>query len=209
VIVLVTGASGYIAGHVIQLLLQKGFEVRGTVRSLSNPQKNSHLNELFPKLQLYEADLLTPGSFDKAVENCEYIFHTASPFQIEGVTDPQKELIDPAVKGTENVLNSVAKVGKSVKRVILTSSVAAIIGNKPPEYVFSEVDWNMDSTIQNGQAYRLSKRLAEEFAWKFCKENNIDMVAINPGFVVGPPLSDRVDGTSVKLVKGFFGRFIL
>lgn len=101
------------------------------------------------KLTLVEADLLKEGSFDDAVAGCDYVFHTASPFVIS-VENPQRDLIDPALLGTRNVLTSVAKHKDQIKRVILTSSVAAVrgIGSVPKNgKVFTEEDWNTVSTI--------------------------------------------------------------
>jgi len=106
--VAVTGASGYIAGPIINLLFERGYQVKASVRSLSDPTKTSHLKTLFPSLQLFEADLLKEGSFDEAFKDCDFVIHTASPFQLQ-VSDPQKDLVDPALKGTLNVLNAVKK----------------------------------------------------------------------------------------------------
>lgn len=101
------------------------------------------------KITLFEADLLQPGTFDAAVTGCSYVFHTASPF-IHQVADPQRDLIDPAVNGTRNVLESVVKHKPHVKRVILTSSVAAIRGVGSVAVngkIFTEEDWNSVATI--------------------------------------------------------------
>eukprot|EP01098_Paradermamoeba_levis_P003527 TRINITY_DN1591_c0_g1_i5.p1 TRINITY_DN1591_c0_g1~~TRINITY_DN1591_c0_g1_i5.p1 ORF type:complete len:325 (+),score=100.33 TRINITY_DN1591_c0_g1_i5:270-1244(+) len=206
-IVLVTGAAGYIASWVIKQLLEKGkYKVRGTVRSVNDANKVSHLQQLFPDLELFEADLLKEGSFDKACEGCEIVFHTASPFQLQ-VGDPQKDLVDPALKGTLNVLRSAEKAG-TVRRVIVTSSVAAIASTKKPEeYVFSEEDWNNDSSVDH-EPYRYSKTVAEKAAEEFAVGKKFDVVRICPSFVVGPPLSKRTDGTSVGLIRDFLeGKF--
>jgi dihydroflavonol-4-reductase len=88
----VTGASGYVAGHVIAQLLERGYRVRGTVRSVA-ADKVAHLREKFPALELVEADLLEEGSFDAFAAGCDYIQHTASPFVVANIVDPQKELI--------------------------------------------------------------------------------------------------------------------
>jgi nucleoside-diphosphate-sugar epimerase len=155
------------------------------------------------KLELVEADLLKEGSFDDAVKGCTYVFHTASPFQLN-VADATRDLIEPAVNGTRNVLLSAAKNKDTIKRVIVTSSIAAIrgMGSKPQHGdLFNEEDWNTVSTIEKAP-YPLSKRLAEEEAWKIAKEHNLDLVTINPAFVVGPAQSSRTDGTSIKWMKG-------
>lgn len=126
--VCVTGASGFIASHVIEQLIKAGYQVNGTVRSLSNQERIQHLKSQFSgDLDLFEADLLQPGSFDKAFEGCSAVFHTASPFQLQ-VADPIKDLVEPAVHGTVNVLESVKKA--SISTVILTSSIAAVVGDK-------------------------------------------------------------------------------
>jgi hypothetical protein len=94
-IVLVTGASGFLAGHVIQQLTNKGFKVRGTVRNLTDAAKTQHLRELFPDLELYEADLLHDGSFLECCKGARFVIHCASPFQYE-VEDPERDLVEPA-----------------------------------------------------------------------------------------------------------------
>jgi dihydroflavonol-4-reductase len=100
------------------------------------------------RLSLVAAELLTPGSFDGAVQGCDYVLHTASPFFLEQNGDPDEVFIRPAVQGTENVLNAVAKAG-SVKRVVLTSSCAAVYGyNADKDGAYTEEDWNRTSTRQ-------------------------------------------------------------
>jgi len=195
--VLVTGASGFLASQIVAHLVSKGkYEVRGTVRSL---EKSKHLQKLFPQMKLYQADLLTEGSFDQAVKDVEIVFHTASPFQIANIKDPKKELIEPALQGTLNVLRSVDKT-PSVRRVVLTSSVAASARGKPPSHVYSEKDWNRDST-ETKEPYPYSKTVAEESAWKFAEGKNWKLSTILPSFILGAPLSDRIDAVSVGAIK--------
>ncbi|CAI8608386.1 unnamed protein product [Vicia faba] len=197
-VVCVTGASGYIASWIVKFLLQRGYTVRATVRDLGNPKKVDHLIKLDgakERLQLFKTDLLEEASFDSVVEGCDGVFHTASP--VRGVVnDPQAELIDPAVKGTLNVLKSCAK-SPSVKRVVFTSSIAAVAFNTRPknpkvivdETWFSDPDFCRESQFW----YILSKTLAEAAAWEFVNENKIDMVVINPTMVVGPLLQPEVN----------------
>lgn len=158
-------------------------------------------------LELFEADLMQSGSFDDAFRGVRYIFHTASPFFIQG---GHAELVEPAVEGTRNVMLSAAKALSStgdLKRVILTSSVAAVKGMKdpqPPKHgksVYSEEDFNETSTVDNGEAYWASKVQAEKLAWDLAKQHNIDLVTILPEFILGPLLSSRTDGTSVGYMK--------
>ncbi|KAK1425318.1 hypothetical protein QVD17_20669 [Tagetes erecta] len=200
-IVCVTGASGYIASWLINLLLHRHYTVHATVRSLHDPKKAEHLLALDgakERLILFEADLNVEGSFDAAVNGCVCVFHTASPVLLR-VDDPQVELLDPAVKGTLNVLKSAAKV-RSLKRVVLTSSVASVMfGVKLPEHggIVDET-WFSDPVLceQTKMWYQLSKIQAENAALKFSKENDLDLVVINPGFVIGPLLQHTLSFSS-------------
>jgi nucleoside-diphosphate-sugar epimerase len=212
-IVAVTGASGFVAGVLIDELTRRGYHVRGTVRSLKDKEKVGHLQSDFPKLELFEADLLTPNSFDKVVDGVEIVFHTASPFQLK-VEDPQRDLVDPAVKGTENVLNSALK-SASVKTIVVTSSVAAVRNNKTNFPHYTEEDWNTVATIES-QPYPYSKVMAERKAWELVdafnassSDRKVKLVTINPTLVLGPVFGTRVDGTSVStIVKLMDGTFV-
>ncbi|CAI0455045.1 unnamed protein product [Linum tenue] len=190
-VVAVTGASGFIASWLVKLLLQHGYTVKASVRDPIDEKKTAHLLGLDgakERLQLFKAELLEEGSFDSAIEGCSGVFHTASPVSFSAA-DPQAEIIDPAVKGTLNVLKSCAK-SPSVKRVIVTSSTASIFYTGKPvnkdsvadETWFSDPEHCKDLKIW----YQLSKTLAEIAAWDFAKENGVDMVTIHPGLVIGP-----------------------
>jgi nucleoside-diphosphate-sugar epimerase len=205
--VLVTGASGYVAGNVIQKLLDQKYKVRGTVRSLES-DVSKLLQKEFPTVELFAADLLGGSeAFEKAMEGCTYVQHTASPFWLT-CNDPQKDFVDPALKGTTSVMEAAVKAG--IKRVVVTSSLAAV---GPPqawvtdpskadkEKVFTEDDWNTDSTLEAGP-YRLSKTLAEKKAMEIAeKADGLSLVVVNPSFVIGPMQTSRADGTSVQLIK--------
>ncbi len=205
--VLVTGGSGYIASHIIQQLLEQGYKINTTVRNKSKMAKVAHLmllQEQYPKhLRFYEADLLKDGSFETAMTNCELVIHTASPFKLN-VKDAQKELVDPALKGTQNVLQQ-ANQTATVKRVVLTSSVVAIYGDaidlqSTEGNQFTEHEWNTTSSLRH-QPYAYSKTLAEREAWDIqSKQTQWDLVVINPGFVLGPSLSKRTDGESTSFI---------
>jgi len=206
--VLVTGASGFIASWLVRFLLEEGFTVRGSVRNANDTGKVAHLRRLaeqFPgKLTLHEADLLKPGSFDALAKGCSVVYHTASPFIIGKIKDPQRTLVDPAVLGTRNVLAAASASG-SVKRVVLTSSIAGVYGDpadirKTAGGVFTDADWNTSSSLSH-EPYAYSKVTAEREAWSLCgKQNSWDLVTINPGFVQGPSLSNRVDSASVSFM---------
>ncbi|KAL5229307.1 hypothetical protein ABZP36_017572 [Zizania latifolia] len=201
----VTGASGYIASWIVKLLLDRGYTVRATVRNAADPKKTQHLRALDgakDRLHLFEANLLEEGSFDAAVHGCDCVFHTASPFY-NNVKDPKAELLDPAVKGTLNVLGSCKKA--SIKRVVVTSSIAAVAYNgKPrtPDVVVDETWFSVpELSEKQKQWYVLSKTLAEEAAWKFSKDNGTDIVTINPAMVIGPLLQPSLNTSAEAILK--------
>ncbi len=213
--VLVTGATGYVAGVLVKRLLSEGITVHATVRDANNLDKLKYLKEQeqkFPgEIKFFEADLLKTGSFEEAMQGCELVYHTASPFILE-VKDPQKDLVDPALKGTRNVLESVNKVS-SVKKVVLTSSVAAIYGDNADmrntkNGFFTEEYWNESSSL-NHQPYSFSKTLAEKEAWHIVdQQDRWQLVVINPVLVIGPGLSPYATSESYtmfrRLIKGDF-----
>jgi nucleoside-diphosphate-sugar epimerase len=206
----VTGASGFIAAWMLRTLLEKGYNVKASVLDLNDPKEVDHLVALDgakERLKLFKANLLDEGSFDELIEGADGVFHMASPFFFE-TKNPQVELLDPALKGTLNVLRSVAKT-PSVKRVVLTSSEAATTFNYTqlrPDLVVDETWWSdVDYLTENKHWYLLSKTIAEEAAWKFCKEKGIDMVTINPAAVLGPLLHPRLNtscGFIYNLING-------
>lgn len=206
--ILVTGGTGYLASWIIQQLLDQGFEVRTTVRNLAQKDKYAHLTQLAVKsrgiFQVFEADLLKPGSFRAAMSGCELVIHTASPFIISGVKNAQKELVEPALQGTRNVLETVNET-ETVQRVVLTSSVVAVFGDaieitKTEKGIFTEEHWNTTSSTKH-QPYSYSKTLAEKLAWEMAKkQDRWDLVVINPGFIMGPSLSKRTDSTSIGIM---------
>lgn len=191
--VLVTGATGYVAGWIVKGLLEQGITVHAAVRDPENEKKLAHLNEMGSKTSgkiiYFKSDLLQPGSYKEAMLGCELVYHTASPFTTD-VKDPQKELIDPALKGTENVLNTANEVG-SVKRIVLTSSCAAIYTDaidcqSAPNETLTEEIWNTTASLSH-QPYSYSKTLAEKRAWEIRREQNSwDLVVLNPSMVLGP-----------------------
>ncbi|MGH3459175.1 SDR family oxidoreductase [Aeromicrobium sp.] len=215
--VLVTGGNGYIASWLVRYLLEDGIDVHATVRDPSNDTKVGHLKQLAKDtpgtLTLLAADLVQDGSFDEAMAGCELVMHTASPFALS-VKDPQQDLVDPAVQGTRNVLESANRVN-SVKRVVLTSSVVSIYGDardleQAPGDVFTEDDWNTTSTLSH-QPYSYSKVVAERAAWKIAEaQDRWDLVVINPGFVLGPSLTTASDSASISTIMQFVdGRLLM
>ncbi|XP_062115492.1 cinnamoyl-CoA reductase CAD2-like [Humulus lupulus] len=203
-VVCVTGASGYIGSWLVKVLLQSGYIVKATVSNLSDSKKTDHLVALDgaeEKLHLFKANLMEEGSFDTAINGCDGVFHTASPAILSAI-DPQAEIIEPAVKGTLNVLRSCAKA-QSLKRVVITSSFASVLlnGKKLAPDVVVDETWFSDPVLCENLKlyYPLSKILAEEAAWKFAKENQIDLVTIHPALALGPLLPPVINN-SVELI---------
>lgn len=207
--VMVTGATGYVAGWLVKELLDAGITVHAAIRNPAKKEKHAHLDALAEKssgsIKYFKSDLLDEGSYAEAMEGCELVYHTASPFILE-VKDPQKDLIDPAVKGTANVLNQASKT-PSVKRVVVTSSCAAIYSDaidcqNAPNGMLTEEVWNTTSSLEY-QPYSYSKTLAEKKAWEIAEaQNQWDLVTINPSFVMGPALNaGNVTSESYSVLK--------
>lgn len=207
--VLISGASGFIASHTIEQLLEAGYEVVGTVRDPLNTEKVGHLNN-FPgakeRLTLVAADLNADNPFDEYVSDVDYVLHTASPY-ILNVRDAQKHLVDPAVRGTTSMLN--ACLGQErIKRVIVTSSVAAITDEPQPGQVLSEENWNEKSDLQRNPYY-YSKTMAEKAAWALFEEKkpNWGLATVNPFLVVGPSFSSDLNESNKVFADIINGQF--
>lgn len=207
--VLVTGANGYVASWLVQRLLDEGITVHAAVRDPKKKEKHAHLDKIAENapgnIKYFKADLLEEGSYAEAMQGCELVYHTASPFTSD-FKDPQKELIDPAVKGTANVLNQANKT-ESVKRVVVTSSCAAIYTDASdikdtPKKMLTEEVWNTTASLEY-QPYSYSKTLAEQKAWEINKaQERWDLVTINPSFVMGPALNaGSVTSESYTILK--------
>ncbi|KAH9211367.1 cinnamoyl-CoA reductase [Leptodontidium sp. 2 PMI_412] len=210
---LVTGGTGFIGLYVVKLLLERGHGVHTTVRSLKNPAKIKPLTDLQAKypnqLTLFEADLMKDGTFKAAMKNCSVVYHIASPFLVpQQIKDGLKDCVEPALQGTKNVLQSVNET-ESVKRVVLTSSIAAIYGDsadvlKMKYSTLTEDYWNETSTI-SGSPYSYSKMIAEREAWKMQEaQARWDLVTINPGLVLGPSLSPESASGSLFMLENMY-----
>lgn len=208
--VLVTGANGYVASWLVKKLLDEGLTVHAAVRNPDNEKKISHLKKLAEgsqgTLKFFTGDLMKPGSYKQGMEGCELVYHTASPFT-SNYKDAQKELIDPAVNGTANVLNS-AKEVDSAKRVVVTSSCAAIYTDcidslNAPGGQLTEDVWNTTASLDY-QPYSYSKTLAEKKAWEIEKtQDKFDVITINMCLVLGPAMNTGNRSESMELLKMF------
>ena len=202
--ILVTGASGFVALHTIIQLLQQGYTVRATLRSLS---REAEVRETISKhvqandrLEILPADLEQESGWNEAMQNVEYVLHIASPFPL---FEPkhEDELIIPAVQGTLRVLRAAQKAG--VRRVVQVSSNAAIsAGHSGENKIFTEADWS--DVEKNIGAYSKSKTLAERAAWDFINGaenlNKMELAVINPPLILGPVPNKNVR-TSIELVR--------
>lgn len=206
--VLVTGASGYVAGWLVKELLEAGVTVHAAVRNPQASDALSHLTGIAAsspgEIVFFRANLLQPGSYEDAMSGCSVVFHTASPFTVT-VKNPQRDLIDPAVLGTRNVLET-AVATPSVARVVVTSSCAAIYTDaidcqKAPGGVLTEEIWNTTASL-NYQPYSYSKTLAEKEAWKIAEsQTGFRLVTVNPSLVIGPALAKKPTSESFNIVR--------
>jgi nucleoside-diphosphate-sugar epimerase len=206
--VCVTGAAGFIAGHVITDLLDDGHVVHATVRDLGDDAKRAHLDALkeqYPgKLQLFEADLLEQGTLDAALEDCDALIHTATAV-ILAAPDPQKQIIDVAVKGTQNVLDAVARA-PGVERIVMTSSIAAVINYEQQDKTYTEDDWCTSDDMWL-DPYGMGKTQSERLLWEFVDKHadRVQAVAINPSVVIGPPLAKHHIRSSLAFIRDLVG----
>lgn len=194
--VLVTGASGFIAKHIIKELLANDHEVRASTRS---DYSQEQVAALFPGLEFVRLDLNHDDGWAEAMTGIDALIHTASPFPGPQPND-RAELIRPAVDGTRRALS--AAQGAGVQRVVLTSSCAAIYkdSSHDPTQPSTRENWT-DADAPSTTAYEASKTLAERAAWDFVAEHpEMKLTVINPGAVLGTPL-DKHYGTSLEYVE--------
>ncbi|OWM81869.1 cinnamoyl-CoA reductase 1-like [Punica granatum] len=201
--VCVTGAGGFIASWIVKLLLERGYNVRGTVRNPGDP-KNAHLRELEgaeERLRLYRSDLLDFESLREAINGCDGVFHTASP-----VTDDPEQMVEPSVNGTKNVI--IAASEAKVRRVVFTSSIGAVYmdPSRSPDVVVDESCWSDLEFCKNTRNwYCYGKAVAEQSAWEVAKEKGVDLVVVNPVLVLGPLLQTTVNASIIHILKYLTG----
>ncbi|VUC31102.1 unnamed protein product [Clonostachys rosea] len=198
--VLLTGGSGFIAAHVLNALLHRGYTVVTTVRSKEKGDQilAAHTDVVAQSRLTYAivSDISQKNAFDSALANqpgapFDYVIHTASPFPAS-FENPLKDVLEPAVNGTNGILQSVKQFAPSVKRVVITSSFAAMLDHKNPPKTYDETVWNPvtwdEAVNDHSLTYRGSKTFAERAAWDFVEKEkpNFDVVALNPPMVYGP-----------------------
>ena len=223
-LVLVTGPTGFVGAHVFRALLTSGYRVRGTIRRESGAhflrqQYPSHASEMeFVVVPDIQAD----GALDTAAKDVDYICHVASPY-FTSAHDPIKELVEPAVNGTKNLVASALKSGGRLKRMTIMSSFASVVDlSKNPRagYTYTDEDWDPVTEEQAAKdgvwGYHASKTFAERSAWEMWRDARPgwDLVTFCPPMVYGPPIHEvhkekGIEGmnTSVKrLMQGIMGQ---
>jgi dihydroflavonol-4-reductase len=197
--VVVTGATGFIAQHCILQLLEAGYQVRGTARAAGRTAEVANIlaphlshaarQRLSQDFNVITANLMSDEGWDEAVRGSRFVLHVASPFPPESPKH-EDDLIIPARDGALRVLRAAHNAG--VQRVVMTSSVAAVLYGRERDHVFDEHDWS-DVTSKHIGAYEKSKTLAERAAWDYMEslagETSMSLAVINPGLVLGPLLT--------------------
>ena len=186
--VLVTGANGHVGNNLVRHLLSKGYKVRASVRDLSSSEKTRHLAKL--GCELVEADVLRPETLAEAVKGVDGVFHVAAVY-VTWAKDPQREIIDPSVKGATFMIEAAADAG--VKRLVLTSSCAAIGVDATAEAPLTEQDWNEHPMTP----YMVAKTEAERVAWRLAEKRGIELRTLCPSGVIGPGFYRHTPSTEV------------
>lgn len=203
-IVLVTGATGFVAGHCIRELLEHGYQVRATVRELDAAGRRAHLVELAARLggavEFVQADLTSDDGWDIAVKGCDYILHVASPIP-DGGKESEQAMVEAAVEGTLRVLRAAA-ASPAVRRVVLTSSIVTVNQGHDVDKVFTEQDWSDPDRLTG---YDRSKVLAERAARDFVDRPptalGFDLVTLHPPMILGPVLYPQTNMSHEPVIR--------
>jgi nucleoside-diphosphate-sugar epimerase len=221
-LVLLTGATGFVGAHVFAALLPS-YRIKATIRSAS---KGDYLSHKYPSQKsditfTIIPDLQAPGALDSAVQDVDYIIHLASPY-FTATNDPIRELVEPAVNGTKNVITSALKAPRLKKMVVLSSfsSVVDLPKNPRPGYTYTEKDWDPvtpEQAAENGFIrYHASQTFAERAAWDYwssAKEKGDvtwDLSTLCPPMIYGPPIhevpvSKGIEGLNTSVQQLVFG----
>jgi len=217
----VTGATGYLAAHIIKQLLERGHKVRGTVRSLTNEHKLAPLRMMVNSethLELVEADLLQSDSFNSMMRGCSALVHTATPVEVPLDGKPpastwkeaNEQQIAPAVDGTRDILRAAKEAG--IQKVILTASIASMRMSRTPPAVFNEECWSDEQLLneilftEGPACYALAKTLQEKEAWKVAEAEGLNLIVINPALVIGPSLTPHLNFSLESMLNSALGR---
>ena len=205
--VLVTGATGYIGLHCIHQLLNQGYAVNGSVRS---PERKDEIFEALKdhntpteNLSIFTFDLNDDEGWDQGMDGCDYLLHVASPIALENHNEDF--FVKPAVAGVKRAMKFAKK--HNVKKVVLTSSVAAIFETIESKSYYDESDWS-DPDSPAISHYAKSKTLAEKTAWEFVENEKhpFELTVINPALVIGPSLSGDLGESNNAIVMVATGK---
>jgi dihydroflavonol-4-reductase len=200
-LVCVTGASGYVGSHVVRTLLERGCRVRAAVRDASDEARSAHLSAM-GDVELVSADLTRGDGIARMLDGCEMLVHAASSVRLTA-RDPLSQIVEPAMAITRNVIGAAARA--SLRRVVVTSSVSAVVDDTRPEgYTHAERDWNEHASLER-DPYPLSKVRAEREARRLRdalpEDERFELVAVCPSYVQGPALARIHLRSSPSLVR--------
>ncbi|KAJ4838821.1 hypothetical protein Tsubulata_049169 [Turnera subulata] len=208
--VCVTGGTGFVGSWLIKRLLQDGYSVHTTVRPDPDRRRDVSFLTSLPgasqKLKIFEADLSNPESFEDAIKGCVGVFHVATPVDFVN-KEPEPVVIKRAIEGTLGILRACLN-SKTVKRVVYTSSAAAVVLNQTGTDIMDESYWtdvDYAKSLGFGGSYFISKTLTERKALEFAEEHGLDLVTLIPTFIVGPFICSKLPGsvrTSLAMVLG-------
>lgn len=175
--VVVTGANGHVGYNLARLLAERGYHVRAAVRDSSDAAKTAPLRAL--GVEVVSAELLRPETLAQACSGCDGLFQVAAVYRT-WAKDPQREIVEPTVTGGLNALYAAQQAG--VRKVVFTSSIAAVGSHAPPDRPLTEENWN-DGAVS---PYFRAKTMAERKAWEFARASGLNLVTVCPGAVIGP-----------------------
>ncbi|EOA24408.1 hypothetical protein CARUB_v10017659mg [Capsella rubella] len=201
--VCVTGANGFIGSWIIRTLVEKGYtKIHASIYPGSDPTHLLNLPGSESKIKIFEADLLDSDAISRAIDGCTGVFHVASPCTLDPPVNPEKELVEPAVKGTINVLEAAKRF--NVRRVVITSSISALVPNPswPGSVPVDESSWTDLEYCKSMQKwYPISKTLAEKAAWEFSEKHGTNIVTIHPSTCLGPLLQPNLNASCAVLLQ--------
>jgi dihydroflavonol-4-reductase len=188
---LVTGANGHVGNNLCRALVNRGYRVRASLRSLGDAAKSAPLRDL-PQVDLVELDVRDAARFDAALDGVEVLFHVAATYALHtGSREKDEAMLRDSLEGVENALRGAAR--QHVRKVVLTSSIASLPMRQPGEPVATEEDWRTDLRLP----YYRAKTLAEQLAWALARELGVDLVSVLPGAIGGPGFYRRTPTTDI------------